>query len=242
MGAPPLQRPYAEVWDLTLDEPRSRLLIADSGSNCIRAVGLGSGISTRWRAAGRAAAAAMAGPPPPPPLKIPGALSPRQTALFSSQSAWGRSSLGIVSALAGAGTRGFQLSAAPVTSASLNGPMQLRLATSGGLAGTLLIADADNAAVRAVNLASGMMTTLAGSGSFAFTPDGGRAAGRGLTRVLSMQTRSSVSATLATAAMAMRTTTACARCARMAHWPPWQASATRQRPTPSSMACPPLLP
>jgi len=80
------------------------------------------------------------------------------------------SSNGIITTLAGNGTQGFSGDGGPVTSAQLSGPHGV--AVDG--AGNLYIADFYNCRVRKVS-ASGVITTIAGNGTYSFSGDGGPA-------------------------------------------------------------------
>lgn len=71
----------------------------------------------------------------------------------------------LVSTLAGTGTGGF--SDGPVATAQLNGPAGMAVEASG----TVLIADSLNNRVRRVNLQTGQVTTVAGTGTGGFNAD-----------------------------------------------------------------------
>ena len=83
---------------------------------------------------------------------------------------------GAISTLAGNGEAGFSGDGGPATSAALNEPYGIVL----DRAGNLHIADRLNRRVRRVDLASGIITTLAGTGEAAYSGDGGPAAEAGL--------------------------------------------------------------
>ncbi|WP_400190935.1 IPT/TIG domain-containing protein [Hymenobacter sp. B81] len=72
---------------------------------------------------------------------------------------------------AGNGTAGFSGDGAAATSAQLNGPQNVAVDGSGNV----FIADATNQRVRKVNAATGVVTTVAGTGSVGFSGDGGPA-------------------------------------------------------------------
>ncbi len=78
---------------------------------------------------------------------------------------------GIITTVAGNGTRGYSGDGGPATSAQLSGP--LGVAVDG--AGNLYIADGNNARVRKVTAATGIITTIAGNGIFGYSGDGGPA-------------------------------------------------------------------
>jgi trimeric autotransporter adhesin len=78
---------------------------------------------------------------------------------------------GVITTVAGNGTQGYSGDGGPATSASLNGP--------GGLAidgaGDLYIADTGNSAIRMVSRQTGNISTVAGTGTYGYTGDGGPA-------------------------------------------------------------------
>jgi uncharacterized protein (TIGR03437 family) len=77
---------------------------------------------------------------------------------------------GVIATVAGDATEGFAGDGGPATSASLNYPEDVAI----DLAGNLLIADAGNNRVRKVD-ASGLISTVAGTGVDGFSGDGGPA-------------------------------------------------------------------
>ncbi len=79
-------------------------------------------------------------------------------------------SAGTLSVFAGSGTTGFSGDGGPSTSAALNNP----LGTASDSAGNIYIADMQNHRIRKVNTA-GVITTVAGNGTFGFSGDGGAA-------------------------------------------------------------------
>jgi len=78
---------------------------------------------------------------------------------------------GIISTFAGTGVAGYSGDGGPATSARLNLPYGI----SFDIAGNVLIADVANSRVREVNLATGIITTVAGNGVTGFSGDGGPA-------------------------------------------------------------------
>jgi sugar lactone lactonase YvrE len=75
---------------------------------------------------------------------------------------------GIITTVAGNGTRGFSGDGGSATSATLSSPYQV--AVDGG---NLLIADSSNKRIRRVTLGNGIITTVAGTGEQGFSGDGG---------------------------------------------------------------------
>lgn len=83
---------------------------------------------------------------------------------------------GVISTVAGSGEAGFGGDAGPALRAALNEPYGIAL----DRAGNLHIADRLNRRVRRVDAATGIITTLAGTGEAAYGGDGGPAARAGL--------------------------------------------------------------
>jgi len=77
---------------------------------------------------------------------------------------------GIISTVAGNGTFGYTGDGGPASAANLSGPAGLYVDN-----GTLYIADVYNNVIRAVNLSTGIITTVAGNGTMGFAGDGGPA-------------------------------------------------------------------
>jgi hypothetical protein len=77
---------------------------------------------------------------------------------------------GIITTVAGTGSSGFSGDGGPATSASL-APYSVAV----DAAGNLFIADTNNQRVRKVAAATGIITTVAGTGAFGFSGDGGPA-------------------------------------------------------------------
>jgi len=77
--------------------------------------------------------------------------------------------MNVIDTIAGNGTAGFSGDGGPATEASLNFPRDAEI----GPDGRLYIADSDNHRVRAVDLGTGIITTVAGNGTPAFAGDGG---------------------------------------------------------------------
>jgi sugar lactone lactonase YvrE len=83
---------------------------------------------------------------------------------------------GIITRIAGTGASGYSGDGGPAASAELGYPASLALDSQGNL----FIADNGNQTIRRVNLASGTITTYAGSGSSSPAGDGGPATAAGL--------------------------------------------------------------
>ena len=76
---------------------------------------------------------------------------------------------GIITTVAGNGTQGFTSDGIGATQASLSGPFDIEL----DLSGSLYIADSGNHRVRRVNAETGVITTVAGNGTWGSSGDGG---------------------------------------------------------------------
>ena len=78
---------------------------------------------------------------------------------------------GIITAVAGNGSQGYSGDGAAATTASLNSPIGLALDSSGNL----YIADEGNNRIRKVTAATGLISTVAGTGTYGASGDGGAA-------------------------------------------------------------------
>jgi sugar lactone lactonase YvrE len=74
--------------------------------------------------------------------------------------------------IAGSGERGYRGDGGPATAAALNMPHELRF----GRSGDLFIAERDNHVIRKVDHATGLISTVVGTGTPGFSGDGGPAA------------------------------------------------------------------
>lgn len=79
---------------------------------------------------------------------------------------------GIISTFAGNWTAGYSGDGGPATLAELDNPNIVRLDPTGQ---NLILSDAGNSTVRRINIATGLITTLAGDGTAGYTGDGGPA-------------------------------------------------------------------
>jgi sugar lactone lactonase YvrE len=84
---------------------------------------------------------------------------------------------GIITTVAGNGAAGYSGDGGPATSASLGGPSDVALDSSGNL----FIADQPNNVIRRVDAATGIITTVAGNGTAGYSGDGGAATSATLT-------------------------------------------------------------
>ncbi len=78
---------------------------------------------------------------------------------------------GIITTVVGTGVAGFSGDGGPATLGTLNSPLRLKFDSGGNL----LIADSINGAIRKVNMTTGVITTIAGTGVMGYSGDGGPA-------------------------------------------------------------------
>ena len=83
---------------------------------------------------------------------------------------------GIITTVAGTGEAGFSGDGGPATAAMLNNPDGVEV----DRVGNVLIADAENHRIRRVDMVSGIITTVAGTGVDSFSGDGGLASAAGI--------------------------------------------------------------
>jgi trimeric autotransporter adhesin len=183
---PPIIRPpvvRVSLYGLASDRANG-LLIADNVSHRVFRLDLATGASTLVAGTGQRGFRGDGG------LAVDAQLSfPTYVALdadgnvFIADSANNRvrrvdARTGIISTVAGNGTSGFAGDNGPATSAALNGPNGLALDGDGNL----YIADTGNQRVRAVDLESGVIRTVAGNGYAGWLGDTGRAVRANLSR------------------------------------------------------------
>jgi hypothetical protein len=151
------------------------LYVADSGNNRVRRMDLATGTITTFAGTGVSGSAGDGGPATAAQLNNPSAVAIASGNLYISEGAGNRIrrvdlATGIITTLAGTGAAGSGGDGGPATAAQLNLP--------GGLAvgsGNLYISDVNNHRVRRVDLATGTITTVAGTGGVGFMGDGGPA-------------------------------------------------------------------
>jgi hypothetical protein len=80
-------------------------------------------------------------------------------------------STGIITTFAGTGSSGFSGDGGAATSAGLNGPFDVYLDS----AGNLYISDSNSHRIRKVTISTGIITTIAGTGSATYSGDNGPA-------------------------------------------------------------------
>ncbi len=155
------------------------LFIADTFNNEVRAVNLTTGIITTIAGTGTAGFAGDGGPATSAELYDPSGVAVASNGnVFISDSdnevvREVTASTGIITTIAGTPqTSGYSGDGGAATSAELATPYGLALNGAGTL---LYIADRDNNAIRELNLTTGIITTIAGDGTFGPSGDGGPA-------------------------------------------------------------------
>jgi len=161
--------------------PDGRIFIAESGANRIRVVG-SDGLLRTFAGTGEPGAAGDGGPAADAQLSAPGWITIANGVLYIADSGNHRIravqlSTGIISTVAGSGLRGYSGDNGPALQANLDLPWSLVAAADGR---TLFFGELGNHRVRVIGLETGRISTLAGTGSTAFTGNGRPAAETGL--------------------------------------------------------------
>ncbi|HET6372930.1 MAG TPA: hypothetical protein VFG76_06470 [Candidatus Polarisedimenticolia bacterium] len=173
-GGPATSAQLSNPRGLALDAA-GNLFIADAGNHMVRRVDAQTGTITRVAGNGTAASCGDTGPalnacvPTPTGLAFDAAGN-----LYISEASHRIrkvDSLGIITTIAGLGFATYAGDGGPATLAGLNQPSGLAIDTSGGL----LIADTLNNRIRRVDLLSGLISTVAGTGTGTFGGDSGPA-------------------------------------------------------------------
>jgi sugar lactone lactonase YvrE len=157
--------------------PDRTLYIADTGNHRIRRVDATTGIITTVAGSGVAAFAGDGGPGALAQLSFPQAVALDAAGnLYLIDGGNHRvrrmdGQTGAIATVAGTGDPGFSGDGGPATLARLNTPQALALDRAGGL----YLADGGNDRVRRVELASGLIRTVGGTGRPGFSGDGGPA-------------------------------------------------------------------
>jgi sugar lactone lactonase YvrE len=154
----------------------NHLYIADTHNNSIRALNLGTGIIATVAGNPKPGFDGDNGPATSAHLNQPTALVVDSTGnLYIADSQNHRirkvTTTGIITTIAGSGIQGISDENALPTSAKLDSPTGLAVDASGNL----YIADTHNNRIRKVTAATGLITTIAGTGSAGFSGDGSSA-------------------------------------------------------------------
>lgn len=167
-----LQSPY----DVTVDVS-GNLFIADVSNNCIRKVTASTGIistvagTTSPGFSGDGAAASLAKLYQPFSIAVDASNN-----LYIADAANNRirkvtASTGVISTIAGTGTAGYSGDGSTATTAQLNKPYSIDVDNSGNV----YFSDFNNQRIRKITTSTGIISTIAGTGSFGFSGDGGLA-------------------------------------------------------------------
>ena len=89
-------------------------------------------------------------------------------ALTDANQVWIVNAAGAVTSIIGTGTMGYTGDGGPASSAQLNNPSDIALDS----AGNIYIADSSNNAIRKVTVATGIISTIAGDGTYNYNGDG----------------------------------------------------------------------
>ncbi len=176
-GGPATAATLNSPWGIILDPTNSYLYISDFGNSVVRVVDLSTGIINTFAGTGTpgysgdggaATAATLSGPTgiacdPAGNVYIAdnGNLCIRKVTI----------STGIISTVAGSGSWGYTGDGGPATAATMTNPNGVAV----DAAGNIYIPDQSNYVIRKVNGSTGVITTVAGSGSSGYTGDGGPA-------------------------------------------------------------------
>ncbi len=157
------------------------LLIADTYSARIRKVAVGSGLITTVAGSGRVDFSGDGGPATSAGLNLPkGVCVDRNGNIFIADTDNNRirrvaAGTGVITTIAGNGSRAYSGDGGPATAAGMEAD-----ALAVDSAGNLYIVDSGNQRIRKVAAATGIISTIAGTGSASFSGDGGPAAAAGL--------------------------------------------------------------
>lgn len=165
---------------LAFDDSGSIMYIAETALNRVRKVE--NGIITTLAGNGSSLSAGDGGPATSAALKNPqGVAVDSNGNVYISESNVIRKvdTSGVISTIAGSSTSGFYGDGVPASSALLRTPTSLTVDASG----MLHISDTNNHSIRAINLNSGIISTVAGNGSSSTRVFGGPAVNSGLTSI-----------------------------------------------------------
>lgn len=157
--------------------PDGDLYVTDTYNNRVRRISLSTGIITTVAGNGTAASSGDEGPATAASINDPiGLAFDADGNLFVAEEEGSRvrrvsRSTGVITTVAGTGVQGYGGDGGPATQAALTWPNALAVDAGGNL----FVADFGNGRVRRVDRATGVITTVAGSGASGFGGDGGPA-------------------------------------------------------------------
>ena len=181
-GSPAIATPINTAIGLDVDSA-GNLLFVDNENHLVRRVDASTGIVNTVAGNGTSGFSGDGGPAIDASLNEPQDVVMEGTGnLFISDQANHRirkvdASTGVITTVVGTGADGFAGDGGPASAAQLNRPILFALDPSGNL----FIADTRNNRVRRVDSATGVITTVAGTGQGGFSGDGGLATSAGLT-------------------------------------------------------------
>lgn len=168
-------------------DPLGNIYIADRANHRIRKIDAVTGIITSIAGTGTAGFLGDGGPANEARLNNPVSLALAQDgSIYISDLGNHRirkiDASGVISTLAGTGTAGFSGNGVPAVQAQFNSPWGITL----DIANNLYIADRDNNRVRKIDLSTGIITIVAGSGVSGSAGDGGDATAANLNKPISV--------------------------------------------------------
>ena len=175
-GGPATQAALDDPSGLAIDGS-GNLYIADTGNDRVRRVDAATGLITTVAGTGEEGFSGDGGPATQAALDEPHGLAFGGAGnLYIADTGNDRvrrvdAATGLITTVAGTGEEGFSGDGGPATQAALDEPHGLAF----GGAGNLYIADTGNDRVRRVDAATGLITTVAGTGEEGFSGDGGPA-------------------------------------------------------------------
>jgi sugar lactone lactonase YvrE len=180
-GGPATQAQLNNPFDLAFDAA-GNLFFADTYNHCIRRVDARTGVITTVAGTGESGFSGDGGPATRALLNQPyGVVVDRAGNIYTADRLNGRvrriDATGVITTLAGDGSKKFSGDGGPAEVAGLAEPNGLALDGSGE---KLFITDVADHRVRVVDLASGVISTFAGTGEARHDGDGGQAARAGV--------------------------------------------------------------
>jgi len=174
-GGPATAAQLNAPFGVVVDPANRYLYIAEGAGHRVRRVDLATGVITTFAGTGVAGFSGDSGPATAAQLNTPQGVAIDSQNLYVVDSVNERVrrvdlATGVITTFAGTGVAGFGGDGGPATAAQLNTPRFLAVAS-----GYLYISDSSNHRVRRVDLATGTISTSAGTGVAGFSGDGGPA-------------------------------------------------------------------
>jgi DNA-binding beta-propeller fold protein YncE len=176
-GGPAVRARFDEPYGIAVDQT-GNVYVADRHNHCVRRVDGASGIVTTFAGNGTSAFSGDDGPASRAAMVEPNGLAfdPNQSRLYIADVADHRVRVvdlaaGIVRTFAGTGEPEHSGDGGPAATAGIHGARAVKVAADG----TVYILERQGSTLRAVNQHTGIITTVAGTGSKAYTGDDGPA-------------------------------------------------------------------